>query len=425
MNKTNEDNIKKYKKKLIAVFLSTSDPMTYEELTYEMEGIDVPENFLDRMLKSLENNNIICKEPHNGKDTYILTHFGRRRLSVISKRNKIREARRKRKIAIGVICLIAVILVLVWCVLFAGQNGEDGNNSEGMGDPQASTEISPESLNGNLVDGIGSGSGALSGGNVTYETITLSEDDIHNGPLMLVNSDNRYEGEPEGLVSVAELGVNAFTVSSTSLVVRQEVIDQLNIMITEYNSDTQRSDIMVTSAYRSVADQQEIYDENVSLYGDSYANTNVQTPGASDSHTGYALSFSLYSDGQSASIRGTEAETWLSENARDYGFILRFPEGKDEITGFSYRASNYRYVGVPHAVYIEENGLCLEEYLDLLKNSYGYEGEHLEISCDSGVYGVYYASGTTISVPRNTEYTISGNNSDGFIVTYLISEAAE
>ena len=48
MNKTNEDNIKKYKKKLIAVFLSTSDPMTYEELTYEMEGIDVPENFLDR-----------------------------------------------------------------------------------------------------------------------------------------------------------------------------------------------------------------------------------------------------------------------------------------------------------------------------------------------------------------------------------------
>ena len=61
----------------------------------------------------------------------------------------------------------------------------------------------------------------------------------------------------------------------------------------------------------------------------------------------------------------------------------------------------------------------------MLKNSYGYEGEHLEISCDSGVYGVYYASGTTISVPRNTEYTISGNNSDGFIVTYLISEAAE
>ena len=56
-----EDIVKKYKKKLILILLSSSDPMTYEELSDKLSEFDVPENFLGRMLKSLENNNIIYK----------------------------------------------------------------------------------------------------------------------------------------------------------------------------------------------------------------------------------------------------------------------------------------------------------------------------------------------------------------------------
>jgi D-alanyl-D-alanine carboxypeptidase len=58
---------------------------------------------------------------------------------------------------------------------------------------------------------------------------------------------------------------------------------------------------------------------------------------------------------------------WLAEHAREYGFIVRYPEGKEDITKITYEPWHFRYVGVEHAKYIEENHLTLEEYIDLLK----------------------------------------------------------
>lgn len=410
-----EDVVKKYKKKLILILLSSSDPMTYEELSDRLSEFDVPENFLGRMLKSLENNNIICVEPHDGKDTYILTHFGRRRLSVISKRNKIKEAQRRRKIIIAAVCLVAVILVLVWCLFFVG--GNKNQNTPPDGNP-SQTEFSSAALNGNLVAGIGQSGDA---NRVQYETVTMTEDDFCRGNLILVNSDNKLETEPEDLITILGNKNDSYTVSGASFALQKAALDSLNTMMTAYNAETGKSDIRVTSAYRSAAAQQQIYDDTKDAYGESYAKANVQTAGASDSQSGYALAFSEYSGGETSSIKGTAVSEWLEKNACDYGFILRFPEGKDEVTGFAYRAANYRYVGTPHAVYMKENNLALEEYIELLKTDYGYESKHLEIECKDGKYGVYYVSGLTVSVPKNADYTVSGNNSDGFIVTYLIS----
>jgi D-alanyl-D-alanine carboxypeptidase len=59
----------------------------------------------------------------------------------------------------------------------------------------------------------------------------------------------------------------------------------------------------------------------------------------------------------------TAAFEWLSKHAHEYGFILRFPEDKTEITGYSYESWHYRYVGVEHAKKIHEEGITLEEYL--------------------------------------------------------------
>ena len=63
----------------------------------------------------------------------------------------------------------------------------------------------------------------------------------------------------------------------------------------------------------------------------------------------------------------TEAFAWLMEHCADYGFILRFPEGKEDVTGVIYEPWHYRYVGTEAAKYIMENDLCLEEYLELMK----------------------------------------------------------
>ena len=60
---------------------------------------------------------------------------------------------------------------------------------------------------------------------------------------------------------------------------------------------------------------------------------------------------------------------WLTENAWRYGFILRYPPEKADVTGIGYESWHFRYVGIPHAWYMQENNLCLEEYLDLLLSS--------------------------------------------------------
>ncbi|MNC64126.1 D-alanyl-D-alanine carboxypeptidase [compost metagenome] len=106
---------------------------------------------------------------------------------------------------------------------------------------------------------------------------------------------------------------------------------------------------------------------------------------------------------------------WLKQHAGAYGFILRYPKDKVAITGIQYEPWHFRYVGLPHSVIMQTNGFTLEEYLDYLKEkktvSTTVNGESYEIA--------YYPAGkkTTVYVPANRRYEISGNNMDGVIVT--------
>ena len=168
----------------------------------------------------------------------------------------------------------------------------------------------------------------------------------------------------------------------------------------------------ISSAYRTLEDQEAL-------------NSSVQ-PGYSDHHTGYCVAIQ-YSDRS-----GLENDHWFYQNCYKYGFVVRYPEGKEGITGVSDYKHCLRYVGVAHATYMYEHNLCMEEYLDLLKNTYNSSAQRLNIvAADGFVYETYYveASGsevTTIDVPTsNYEYTVSGDNRSGFIVTVkLIPPAA-
>ena len=91
---------------------------------------------------------------------------------------------------------------------------------------------------------------------------------------------------------------------------------------------------------------------------------NVTVPGTSEHHIGLALdiltgSYTSMDDG----FGETEAGIWLAENAPDYGFILRYPSGKEEITGIVYEPWHFRYVGIKYSKYITQHGICLEEFL--------------------------------------------------------------
>lgn len=128
-------------------------------------------------------------------------------------------------------------------------------------------------------------------------------------------------------------------------------------------------DIELDSAYRSVERQEELWAEFEEQYGEDYCKKYVAVPGTSEHHTGLAVDVCLKKGDQliyENEEMMKEVEIWekVHEMMPAYGFVLRFPEGKEDVTGYNYEPWHMRYVGSPEvAAEITEKGLTLEEYL--------------------------------------------------------------
>lgn len=123
------------------------------------------------------------------------------------------------------------------------------------------------------------------------------------------------------------------------------------------------------SGYRSVKRQQEIMDEFIKEKGEEYARRVVAVPGTSEHHTGLALDIALVIDGKyiddnEEMIKNTEIFARIHAKLAKYGFILRYPKGKENITGFAYEPWHFRYLNdAKIAEQITQNKLTFEEYL--------------------------------------------------------------
>jgi len=115
------------------------------------------------------------------------------------------------------------------------------------------------------------------------------------------------------------------------------------------------------SPYRSYAAQERVYQRYAAQQGAEAADTYSARPGYSEHQTALALDINTAS--LSAHFENTPAYAWLVEHCAEYGFILRYPKDKGDITGIIYEPWHYRYVGHTAAKEIMEKGLCLEEYL--------------------------------------------------------------
>lgn len=128
-------------------------------------------------------------------------------------------------------------------------------------------------------------------------------------------------------------------------------------------------EILLTSAYRSVERQQEIKDEMLEEYGEDYVRQFVAVPGYSEHHTGLALDFVAKIDNQwliwkKEIFEHVKELQPIYDLLPQYGFILRYIAGKEEITGYPAEPWHIRYVGDPAiAAEITEQGITLEEYL--------------------------------------------------------------
>lgn len=182
--------------------------------------------------------------------------------------------------------------------------------------------------------------------------------------LILVNKQNALPRD-----HVVEL----HWLENRSCAVAQLMYDALAQMLTD--GSTEGRQFVVASGYRSRQMQQQLLEEDIAnamlkeglSYQEAYEQETSETmpPGYSEHETGLAvdivaLDYQILDEQQ----EWTEENQWLQEHCSEYGFILRYPRGKEEITGVSYEAWHFRYVGIQAAREIMEQGITLEEYLE-------------------------------------------------------------
>lgn len=255
---------------------------------------------------------------------------------------------------------------------------------------------------------------------------------VHSGSTVLVNSAYPYVFSAENgkLSNLYSNKTKSYKLASSNLNVQTEMLPFLNSMLDDLASAVGSTNVIVQVAYRTFDDQKGIYDKYVAQNGEEKALGNVSKPGESDFHTGYSVDLRLFVDGAYRPIKGTAEYNWLTENCAKYGFVVRFPDAKADLTGITYDAGLcLRYVGIPHAAAMNSLGWCLEEYA-LGIADYPYDGEHLTVdSPDGKTYEIYYClagmlgegedetKAITVYVPKDKPYTVTGNNAEGFIIT--------
>ncbi|AGE22129.1 putative carboxypeptidase [Geobacillus sp. GHH01] len=128
-------------------------------------------------------------------------------------------------------------------------------------------------------------------------------------------------------------------------------------------------ELVAVSAYRSYERQQVIFAEEVRQKGREKAVQAVAHPGQSEHQTGLAVDISSRSAGcqLTESFGATKEGQWVAAHAHEYGFIIRYPKGKEAVTGYKYEPWHLRYVGRKAAAVIKKRGLTLEEYFKVVK----------------------------------------------------------
>lgn len=151
--------------------------------------------------------------------------------------------------------------------------------------------------------------------------------------------------------------------------------------------------IKVNGAFRSLEQQKKLFEEEVLFWKKKVdapyekANEKVAKPGYSEHHTGLAVDI-VAGPSEKEELKKTPFYEWLTKKAYLYGFIERYPKGKETVTDFIWEHWHYRYVGNPYAKYITSNEITLEEFIDRLRTE-----KKLELNYAGQAYEMFYVKG--------------------------------
>lgn len=182
-----------------------------------------------------------------------------------------------------------------------------------------------------------------------------------DGVLLLVNKENLLDKSYPDQSTLVTVSVRK--ASSSKMQGRDIAYAALEKMFAGAEADGIK--LYLKSAYRNYRTQEVMHYNRVENLG--YDDGVVQAAGASEHQTGMAFDVickSFLDKKMSAAFDKTEEGKWLAAHCAEYGFIIRYPEGKEDITGIAYEPYHFRYVGVEAATYIMHSGLTLEEFTE-------------------------------------------------------------
>ncbi|MBR7084468.1 MAG: hypothetical protein IKI37_04765 [Oscillospiraceae bacterium] len=250
-----------------------------------------------------------------------------------------------------------------------------------------------------------------------YSEVSVPTSKVHSGHMMLVNhafpcridADAVKNGNStevqfvtiKSILDTKDTEIKPYTASDWEVGLDKVAALAMDKWFETFSQTTGHKDIRMIGGYKPEADDP-------------------------DFQTGRTLTIGVFPETGTSHVYQPEGDyAWLLEHASEYGFVLRYPEGKEEYfdDGITERrTATFRYVGLAPAAYMAKQEICLEEFLQEIRH-YSVSNM-LTISADGKSYGMYFvpadmSSETTVfSVPSTqTSYDISGNNVDGFIIT--------
>lgn len=244
--------------------------------------------------------------------------------------------------------------------------------------------------------------------------LTLTPQNIHTGNLILVNEHYGIQGEPEDFLVPAWERMPEILLQRCAAALLNELMQEIHGW--RY--------IVPVSGYRPLAEQQRIWDDSLEENGLEFTRKYVALPGHSEHQTGLAIDLGLKQENIDF-IRPDFPYTGICQifrkKAAKYGFILRYPAGKERVTGIGHEPWHFRYVGAPHAEIMDKNNLTLEEYIEFIKQ-FLYGRNAYPVRNGSRKIRISYLP-EELSRELSEEAggglpcTVSGNNTDGYIIT--------
>ena len=179
---------------------------------------------------------------------------------------------------------------------------------------------------------------------------------------MLVNKDNMLDKTYIPL-DLVEAGSSY----KDGILINKKVLEQFNLM--KIDAYKLGYDIDIMSGYRDYSYQEKIYNKLLQEKGLAYTFRSIAKPGCSEHQTGLAIDICVYRDGKcyiEHELEDLDEIRWIINNSYKYGFILRYPKDKEDITGYNFEPWHFRYVG-NLAKYLFINNMLLEDYFKIFK----------------------------------------------------------